>query len=75
MGTLRKMWVVLFYAGLVVCVAQSAAEAQTTEELKLPEDTTTRLLVRELRVSGNTLISTKELLEYMPAVYNASGQP
>ena len=75
MGTLRKMWVVLFYVGLVVCVAQSAAEAQTTEELNLPEDTTTRLVVRELRISGNTLISTEDLLEYMPAIYNASGQP
>jgi hemolysin activation/secretion protein len=41
----------------------------------LLEDTTTRLVVRELRISGNTLISTGELLEYMPAVYNASGQP
>jgi hemolysin activation/secretion protein len=75
MGTLRKMWVVLFYVGLVVCVAQSAEEARTTEELNLPEDTTTRLIVRELRISGNTLISTKELLEYMPAIYNASGLP
>jgi hemolysin activation/secretion protein len=40
----------------------------------LPVDTTTRLVVRELRISGNSLISTGELLEYMPAVYNASGQ-
>jgi len=75
MGTLRKMWVVLLYLGLVVCVAQAAAEAQTSEELNLPVDTTMRLVVRELRISGNTLISTGELLEYMPAVYNASGQP
>ena len=75
MGTLRKMWVVLFYVGLVVCIAQSAAEAQTTEELNLPEDTTTRLVVRELRISGNTLISTEDLLEYIPAIYNASSQP
>ena len=74
MGTLRKMWVVLLYVGLVVCIAQPA-EAQTSEELNLPVDTTTRLVVRELRISGNTLISTGELLEYMPAVYNASGQP
>jgi len=74
MGTLRKMWVVLLYVGLVVCIAQTAAEAQTSEELNLPVDTTTRLVVRELRISGNTLISTGELLEYMPAVYNASGQ-
>jgi len=75
MGTLRKMWVVLFYVGLVVCVVQSAAEAQTAEELNLPEDTSTRLLVRELRISGNTLVSTEELLDNMPAIYNASGQP
>ncbi len=74
MGTLRKMLVVLLYMGLVVCVAQTV-EAQTSEELNLPVDTTTRLVVRELRISGNTLISTGELLEYMPAVYNASGQP
>jgi hemolysin activation/secretion protein len=74
MGTLRKMWIVLLYVGLIVCIAQTTTEAQTTEELNLPVDTTTRLLVRELRISGNTLISTGELLEYMPAVYNASGQ-
>jgi len=61
--------------GLVVCVAQAVEEAQTSEELNLPVDPTTRLVVRELRISGNTLISTGELLEYMPAVYNASGQP
>ena len=74
MDTFRKMWVVLLYAGLVVCMLQTASEAQTTEELNLPPDSTTRLVVRELRISGNTLISTGELLEYMPAVYNASGQ-
>jgi len=80
MDTLRKMWIVLrkeslrlLYAGLVVCIAQTAS-AQTTEELNLPVDTTTRLVVRELRISGNSLISTGELLEYMPSVYNASGQ-
>ena len=74
MVKLRKMWVVLLYVGLVVCSLKTAAKAQTSEELNLPPDTTTRLLVRELRISGNTLISTGELLEYMPAVYNASGQ-
>jgi len=68
------MWFVILYVGLVVCVVQTAAEAQTTEDLNLPPDTTTRLLVRQLRISGNTLISTGELLEYMPAIYNASSQ-
>jgi hemolysin activation/secretion protein len=68
--------------GLAVCVAQAAEESQTegleevqAEGLNLPEDTTTRLVVRELSISGNTLISTEELLEYMPAIYNASDQP
>ncbi len=75
MGTLRKMWVVLLYVGLVVCIAQSAEAARTSEELNLPVDPTTRLVVRELRISGNTLISTGELLQRMPTVYNASGQP
>jgi hemolysin activation/secretion protein len=75
MGTLRKMWVILFYVGLVVCIAQPAEAARTSEELNLPPDPTTRLVVRELRISGNTLLSTEELLQYMPAVYNASGQP
>ena len=75
MSTLSKMWVVLLYVGLVVFIAQPTEGAQTSEELNLPPDTTARLVVRELRISGNTLISTGELLEYMPAVYNASGQP
>jgi hemolysin activation/secretion protein len=60
---------------LAVCVAQAAEAARTSEVMNLPVDTTTRLIVRELRISGNTLISTGELLRNMPAVYNASGQP
>jgi hemolysin activation/secretion protein len=75
MCTFKKMWVVLLYVGLVVCIAQPAEQARTSEDLNLPPDNTTRLVVRELRISGNTLISTSELLEYMPAVYNASGEP
>lgn len=37
-----------------------------------PEDTTPRFLVKELRISGNTLISTAELLGKMPTVYTVS---
>ena len=62
MSTLRKMLIVLLYVGLVVCMVQSTAEAQPIEELNLPPDTTTRLVVREIRISGNSLISTGELL-------------
>jgi hemolysin activation/secretion protein len=49
-------------------------EAQLAE-LKLPEDTSPRMTVRELRISGNSLVSTAELLKNMPRVYNASDKP
>ena len=45
------------------------------EEIGLPEDTTQRFTVRELRISGNTLVSTDELFEKMPLIYNASDKP
>lgn len=57
--------------GWLVCSAQIADAAQA-EDLNLPEDPTMRLVVRELQISGNKLISTSEILEYMPDVYNAS---
>jgi len=73
MSTLRKMRVVLFCISLFACVAPLGQAAQT-EGANLPEDTTTRLMVRELRIKGNTLIATSELLGSMPDVYNASDQ-
>lgn len=42
--------------------------------LDLPEDTSARFTVRELTISGNDLITTIELLENVPMVYNASAQ-
>jgi len=74
MGTLRKMGVVLLYFVLVACVANAADQA-LVGELNLAEDTTARLTVRELRISGNTLVSTSDLLDFMPAVFNTSTQP
>jgi len=74
MGILRKMGVVLLYFVLAVCVANAADQA-LVGELNLAEDATARLNVRELLISGNTLVSTSDLLDYMPAVYNASDQP
>jgi len=71
MGSLRKMSIILICVGWLACSAQIAGAAQA-EELNLPEDTTMRLVVRELRIQGNKLISTSEILEYMPDVYNAS---
>jgi hemolysin activation/secretion protein len=41
-------------------------------KLDLPEDASLRLTIREVQISGNTLISTDKLLKDLPAVYNAS---
>jgi hemolysin activation/secretion protein len=65
MHTSKKMLVALACIGLAVGVTQAA-------EMNLPEDTSARLAVRELRISGNTLITTESLLEYMPDTFNAS---
>jgi len=54
--------------------AKAKLEEQIAE-INLPKDTTQRFTVRELRISGNTLISTDELLKNMPLVYNASDKP
>jgi len=54
------------------------AKTQTKLEeqiAKLPEDGTRRLTVMELRISGNSLISTEGLLKKMPLLYNASDKP
>lgn len=67
MCTFSKMWLAIICVGLGVCVAHAA-------EVNLPEDTSVRLVVSELRISGNTLISTERLLEYMPDIFNASDQ-
>jgi hemolysin activation/secretion protein len=56
--------------------ANSAKPAQNqSSQPLLPEDTSARLSVRQLSISGNTLISTKELLEKIPAIYNSSTEP
>ncbi len=45
------------------------------DQLNLLEDTTPRLVVREVRISGNSLIATELLLKNIPSVYNASFTP
>ncbi len=50
-------------------------EAPLIAKLKLPEDTTSSLTVRALSISGNSLVSTAELLKDMPLIYNASEKP
>ncbi|UCF16123.1 MAG: ShlB/FhaC/HecB family hemolysin secretion/activation protein [Phycisphaerales bacterium] len=63
-----KMWLAVICMGL-------AARACGASEMMLPEDTSVRLTVRELRISGNRLISTDRLIAYMPEIFNASDQP
>ncbi len=44
-------------------------------QLVFPEDTSALVTVRELHISGNTLITTERLLQNIPSVYNASDAP
>ena len=44
-------------------------------KLDLPEDTSLLMTAKELRIIGNTLISTDKLLKNMPLIYNASDKP
>ena len=45
------------------------------DQVDLPADTTTKMTVKEIRLSGNTLISTDEIFDAMPLVYNESDKP
>jgi hemolysin activation/secretion protein len=57
-------------------IAQDKADAEELiAQLDMPKDTSPELKVRELRISGNTVVSTEELLEEIPFVYNAVGGP
>jgi len=58
--------------------AYEKAKAKLQEEITeidLPEDTTQRINVKEISISGNSLIPTDQLLENMPLIYNASAEP
>jgi hemolysin activation/secretion protein len=74
MRTLRKRSIILICVGFLACSIQVIQPAEAAES-NLPEDTTMRLTVSELQIKGNSLISTAEILEYMPEIYNASDQP
>ena len=50
----------------------STERTVSLDEVTFPEDTTPRFSVKELQIRGNTLISTAELLEKLPAAYIAS---
>ncbi len=83
---ISKVCIVFVYLGSIVCVADAPQQSSQNpsgktkremqiEQLSLPEDTSPRLMVRELLISGNIRISTEELLERMPLVYNGSDEP
>ena len=85
-STISKVCIVTVYLGSIVYAADALQRSSQLpsdktkremqiEQLSLPEDTSPRLMVRELLISGNTLISTEELLRRMPLVYNASAEP
>ena len=46
--------------------------AEDISEIDLPEDTTKSISVKEIRISGNSLLTTDKLLADMPLIYNAS---
>lgn len=83
---ISKVCLVFIYLGSIVYAADAPQQSSQNpsdktkremqiEQLSLPEDTSPRLMVRELLISGNIRISTEELLEGMPLVYNASDAP
>ena len=57
-------------------IAKLKAQKQARlEQLNLPEDTSERFTVKQVRIRGNNLISTDALLMNMPLVYNSSDKP
>jgi len=48
---------------------------ETIAEIDLPADTTPRFTVKQLSLSGNTLISADVIFDKMPLIYNASNVP
>jgi hemolysin activation/secretion protein len=50
-------------------------EGRKVAKIALAEDKTLRLTVKDIRISGNMLITTAEILQDMPLIYNASDKP
>ncbi len=56
--------------------AELKAESEIDiEQLNLPEDTTPLLSVKQVTISGNTLLTVAELFADIPEIYNASDAP
>lgn len=56
---------------------QPAAKVSPEEiaQLDFPEDTSLLMTAKELRITGNSLVTTEEILSSIPSVYNSSGGP
>jgi hemolysin activation/secretion protein len=59
---------------LQACISTGNAITEAKTQYASPEDTSTIFLVKEIKISGNTLVSTAELLENLPEVYAFSLQ-
>ena len=55
--------------------ARLTTAKQQLAMVNLPEDTTNRMSVKEIRFSGNTLVTTAQILDNMPIIFNASPKP
>ena len=51
---------------------KKAKQLSVINKLNLPEDTTAKLSVKEIQISGNTLLTANDLIADMPLVFNAS---
>jgi hemolysin activation/secretion protein len=49
--------------------------SEEISKLNLPLDTSSLMTAKEVRISGNAVMSTEELLKDVPSVYNASDKP
>jgi len=54
---------------LILFSSTGFAETNEANKIIIPKDTSPRFSVRELRISGNSLIPTEKLLENLPQVY------
>ncbi|MFA5785196.1 MAG: hypothetical protein WC962_09995, partial [Phycisphaerae bacterium] len=52
-----------------------ASALAKVEEANLPEDNTAKLTITDVRFTGNTLISTSEIIENMPMIWSSTGEP
>lgn len=59
---------------LIGKLRESLEDKVSVAEISLPEDTSQRFAVKEIRINGNNLVSTAELLEKMPLTYPPLGE-